>query len=178
MKKNIKNNAVQFTDFAVDVIAGFIKYNFPCVIASINDNNTIIDFVKIVSRDPKQDKIDVTHANGNTSTFKFNNLLKEVQKMLKTGKPTIIISEENYNKYKSLIMCVEKLNKDIVNESTLIDYNNSGKYYSVLFPFKNGKPRKMFFFELNDGLLVINEEGFDIILDDKFNSIEDVICYG
>ena len=178
MKQKKENNMIQFTDFAVDTIAGFIKYNFPCVIASVDKNHTVIDFVKIVSKDAKQDKIEVARFNGDVSYFKYENLLKEIGKILKTGTPMILVSEENYKKYQSLIMCVEKLNKDIVKESLLIDYSDVNKYYTIIFPFKNGKPVKIYFFELNDDLLVINDKGFDIIMDEKFTSIEDVICYG
>lgn len=204
MKILKKNGYVYFTDLSSKEISSFCKIDAPMLFAATDpeqtkisiDKRNVISLIKVMGRniDGTTDCKITLNSEQPAKDMKLdkNDLIHHVGEVMKNGDAVVMMTDISYNHCVALIDKVDKYDKDFVNNACFVSYVTAkGKYrsstvyslpramisyYFVKFPDKNGKPNHMYFFEDDRSLLIFNQKGWDIIYNDSFRSIADIIA--
>ncbi len=168
MDYKLEKGNITFTDFKVETLGAFCKFNMEVTIGTEENEDQLI----ISSREADKDEFIILY-EGKRLKLTFNKLLNIISNILKEGQPIVKISNNDFKKFKSLVLIADRINSDLVEKCYIIDVDPKNKYYSCIFPDINKLPNKFYYFEINDSLLIFNKYGFDIIYD-KYSSVEDV----
>jgi hypothetical protein len=180
MKTHKESPFIKITDFNVNVIAPIIKYDFPMLLTYEDVNGNAYDFIKIISRADKTDRITYQIKNPKTGkmekpTATYKELLDLIS-VLMSGKNlpdniekislslVIRIHQNWYNLYADILTpeVLDAFDKDIKNNALKIRYDQKAGYYSILFPYDSGKPKKYYYFEENNSLITIDKKGWNL----------------
>lgn len=173
MKFITDKNKVIYSDFESIAVIAFLKFDFESILRVTDKKGNIIDEITI-SKKNKSSRTLTLKYNGkifNVDTAKGVKMLSEIYNK---GIPEIVVDKTIDKNNKPLILICEKINDDIVNNCDYISYDSKEGICNVTLPMKNGKPRKFYFFESNNSLLIFNSDGFNILYG-TYSSLEDVL---
>jgi hypothetical protein len=170
-----KGNDIEITDIESNELQAFFKFNIPLLII-FSKNGEIIDNIELKERlNHNNVNCVVIKILGKQTIISYGKLIEMIKEKIQLGVMSILIDKKTFQNKEPLILMAEKIKSEIVNSCIYIDYDLKHKYYSVISKSKNNLPNKLYFFEENNSILVFGEEG-PILLFDKVQSIEDLIC--
>lgn len=199
-----KDGHVYFTDLTANEISSFCKIDTQIMFAATHPDMSdapvydriVVSYLKTNSRDIDGMTNCTYAANAEVGDIRDisldkNKLISTVGDVFKNGEAMIMMTEDSYDNYVAVIDTVGKFDSDFINNACYVSFVDiKGKdrtstvsfltpavipYYFVMFPDRGNKPNHMYFFEDDRSLLIFNQKGWDIIYNDNFRSIADII---
>lgn len=168
---------VEVSNLTTKELFGFFKCKIESQITFLSADGEEVDHIILGERSyvGNTNVITIKELGRSSTTLNYADLIKLVNEKSKTGIMVIRIDIREFKAKESLIVLISDLRRTFIDNCVEIDYNNS--VYSVINPpASTGESDKLYYFELNNSVLLFGKTVGPKLIYNKFSSVEEVLC--
>lgn len=165
------------------ILYQLFKLQVPITIIFIDaEGNENVDYrIKIEKRvyDKKENKPQVRLGKSNTLfNDSYDRLLTSIDMKINEGyKYGVFATVKDLTQKKNLIDLVGKINKELIEMCTFIDYNFEENYFELRNqPLSNGTSDVIYYFEKDNSVLQFNSDGPEVFRAEEITNVTDILC--
>ena len=168
-----KGSNIIVSELSKNEIMALLKANIACkMIFSLN--NTVMDTIELSERFYKGNlNFVIGSENGKSQVFKYDKLIEIIAEKLSVCLLTVEVEATEFDKKEPLFFMLDKIKPVIIETCVYFDYQDS--VYSIINRPINNVSNKLYYFELNNSVLLFSESGPKLIYG-KFADVEEVFC--
>jgi hypothetical protein len=168
-----KESNIEITELSNNEILAILKANVSCdLIFTIDDIET--DRITLLERTYVGNSNVITIENlGKTKTISYDVLISMISKNLSSMLVKVSVDSKIFKSKEALFLLLHKIKASVIESAVYFDFNND--IYSIIYRPVKGLSSKLFYFDLNDSVLLFSENGPKLIYN-HFTAVEEVLC--
>lgn len=175
-KKFVKvNDIIEIQNPTKDELLSIFKIKIDCKLVFKNEGQ-IIDYIILGERTNQGNTnlIEISTEEYPQKTIGYDKLIEFVREKIKDGILYVQIDFDKFIAKESLLTLIGNINPIIITSCIYIDYTDN-KFIIMNNPLPNGAKDALYYYELNDSVLIFSSNGPRVIYN-KFSSVEEVFC--
>ncbi len=172
------SNNILLSDLTQSELFGIIKSQIECELI-FTQNDSPIYSLKLYSRTIKgnQQVIEIETITKAKEIVNYPTLLKYVKEGYELGILNVVIKKKLFKEKEPLIAIIDTIRQEIIESCIYVDYDKKIGLFSVINKdLSNGFSDKLYFYEDNNSILLFGKEGPKLVYNEKFSSVEDILC--
>lgn len=168
---------VEMSNLTAKELFGFFKCKIEAKISFLSADGEEVDHIILGERSHagNTNVISIKELGRSSITLNYADLIALVKEKSKTGVMVIRVDVREFKDKESLIILISDLRRAFIDNCIEISYNK--KVYTVINPpASTGESDKLYYFELNDSVLLFGKTVGPKLIYNKFSSVEEVLC--